>query len=75
MKLKKRLTQHEEFEILKLVIDKFLWFGFGALALGLFKLTVDNVDMLWQGLTFVITGFIVLGILVYLVIKEFEIVR
>ncbi len=75
MQLKKRLTQHEEFEILKLVIDKFLWLGFGIIAFGFYKLTVDSFDILWQGLTLIITGVVVLGILVYLIVKEFEIVR
>ncbi len=75
MQIKKRLTQHEEFEILKLVIDKFLWLGFGILAFGFYKLTVDSYTILWQGLTLMITGVIILGLLIYLIVREFEIVR
>ena len=36
-KMKKRLTQSEEFEIMKLVLDKFLWLGFGIMAIGFFN--------------------------------------
>ena len=31
-KIKKRLTQDQEFQIMKLVLDKFLWLGFLVLA-------------------------------------------
>ena len=75
MQIKKRLTQHEEFEILKLVIDKFLWLGFGILAFGFYKMIVDNSAILWQGLTLMITGVVILGLLIYLIVREFEIVR
>ncbi len=75
MQIKKRLTQHEEFEILKLVIDKFLWLGFGILAVGFYKLTVDTYDILWQGLALMVTGVVVLGLLIYLIVREFEIIR
>ncbi|HLP79456.1 MAG TPA: hypothetical protein VK158_02380 [Acidobacteriota bacterium] len=73
--VKKQLTQHEEFEIFKLVIDKLLWLGFGILAFGFYKLTSTYFDGELQGLFFVITGVITLAILIFLMIKEFEIIR
>ncbi len=73
--IKKRLTQHEEFEILKLVLDKLLWLGFGILAFGFYKLTVDAFAILWQGLALIITGVVILAVIIFLVVKEFEIIR
>ena len=73
--MKRRMTQHEEFEIFKLVLDKFLWLGFGIMALGFFKLATDGLDMLWQGFLFVVSGVIILALFMIVLIKEFEIVR
>ena len=71
--MKKRLTQHEEFEIMKLVLDKFLWLGFGIMALGFYMLARDGVDQLWRGASFIFTGIIVLGLFVVLLVKEYEV--
>ena len=69
-KKKWRLTQSEEFEILKLVLDKFLWLGFVILGLGLFNIfTGDFIG----GLTWIIVGSIVLILFIVIIIKEFEI--
>lgn len=71
--MKKRLTTHEEFDILKLVLDKILWFGFGILAYGYYKLVQLIVSVPLQGITFVISGVVILAVLMFLVIKEYEI--
>lgn len=73
--MKKRLTQHEEFEVFKLVLDKFLWLGFGLMAFGFYTLATAGLDVLLQGLAFVLVGAIFLGLLIVLLVKEFEIVR
>lgn len=73
--MKKRLTQHEEFEILKLVLDKFLWLGFGIMAFGFYILAVSGIDELWRGVAFVATGVILLGIFIVVLVKEYEIVK
>ncbi len=73
--MKKRMTQHEEFEIFKLVLDKFLWLGFAIMALGFYKLATDGIDMLWQGFLFVVSGVIILALFMIILIKEFEIIR
>jgi hypothetical protein len=75
MKLKKRLTQGEEFEILKLVIDKVLWIGLGLVVLGVYKLGVDPLALPLQGLALVVAGVLALTIIVALLVKEFEIIR
>ncbi|MBD3164246.1 hypothetical protein GF323_03535 [Candidatus Woesearchaeota archaeon] len=70
MKRKQRLTQGEEFEILKLVLDKFLWLGFIIMALGLFS--IFNGDFT-GGLLWIVIGAIVLILFVLIIVKEFEI--
>lgn len=71
--MKKRLTQHEEFEIMKLVLDKFLWLGFGIMAIGFYMLAVNGVQELWRGASFIFTGIVVLGLFIVLLIKEYEV--
>ncbi len=40
-KAKKRMTRSEEFEIMKLVLDKFLWAGFAIMGVGFYKLFAE----------------------------------
>ena len=72
-KTKKRLTQQQEFEIMKLVLDKFLWVamivvGYGAY-LGLIQ------DEWGLGISWAIAGFIVLILFLVLIVREYEIIR
>lgn len=73
--MKKRLTQQEEFEILKLVLDKFLWLGFGIMVIGFYTLAVSGVSELWRGAAFIITGAIVLALFVIILVKEYEVLK
>lgn len=71
-KLKRRLSEEEEFEVLKLVLDKFLWFGFGIMAFGLYRtLTLSFRSGIW----FIVAGAIILLLFAWFVRKEFEFVR
>jgi len=70
--MKKRLTTQEEFEIMKLVLDKFLWLGFGIMAFGLYKIFTDTLQ---AGFTWIIIGAIVLVLFLVLIVKEYEIIR
>ncbi|MBR9699749.1 hypothetical protein GOV09_04800 [Candidatus Woesearchaeota archaeon] len=70
VKMKRRLTHAEEFEILKLVLDKFLWLGFGIMVYGLY--TVFSGDFP-GGLTWIVVGSIVLILFLMIIIKEYEI--
>jgi len=72
--MKKRLTATEEFEIMKLVLDKFLWLGFGIMAYGLWKM-LSGVSNLWDGLTFIIAGAVILILFVIIIVKEYEIIK
>ncbi|MFH0875209.1 MAG: hypothetical protein V1859_04680 [archaeon] len=72
--MKKRLTQHEEFEILKLVLDKFLWLGFGIMAFGFYTLITGQVEMI-NSLSFMFGGAIILVVFMMILLKEYEIVK
>jgi len=70
--MKKRLTPSEEFEIMKLVLDKFLWLGVIIMGFGLYKIFVGTS---MSGLSLIIIGAIILIICLILIVKEYEIVK
>ena len=67
--MKKRLTQSEEFEIMKLVLDKFLWLGVGIMAFGLWNIFSGTIK---TGIYYIIIGAVVLILFMLLIIKEYE---
>ena len=73
--MKKRLTQSEEFDILKLVLDKFLWLGFGIMAYGFFVLVTGQTEALMNGISFLLGGAIILMVFIFLLLKEYEVVK
>lgn len=74
-KMKKRLTQSEEFEIMKLVLDKFLWLGFGVMAFGFYNVAVYGLERFIQGIGFMVSGCFLLGLAVIILVKEYEVIR
>lgn len=74
-KMKKRLTQTEEFEIMKLVLDKFLWIGFGIMAIGLYQVGMYGTERLFSAIGFMFSGVIFLALMVIIIVKEFEVFR
>jgi hypothetical protein len=74
-KMKKRLTQSEEFEIMKLVLDKFLWMGFGIMAFGFYILLTSQAEALMRGISFLFAGAVILMIFMFLLLKEYEIAK
>jgi hypothetical protein len=70
--VKKRLTVSEEFEIMKLVLDKFLWLGFALMAWGLYQWLGNGAVS--DGALFMIAGVVVLIIFLVIIVKEFEII-
>ena len=70
--MKKKLTQNQEFEIMKLVLDKFLWLGFAIMAFGLYKMVQTTF---LEGFTWIAIGAIVLILFVIIVVKEYEIIK
>ena len=72
MKMKKRLSEQQEFEIMKLVLDKFLWLGFFIMAFGLYTIFTKT---LFEGMSWIVVGAIILMIFTFLIVKEYEIVK
>ena len=72
IKTKKKLTVQQEFEIMKLVFDKFLWIGFGILAYGFYLMFADSSQM---GLVWMIAGTIILFLFTRIIVKEYEIIK
>jgi hypothetical protein len=71
-KPKRQLSQQQEFEILKLVLDKFLWLGLVVLGFGFIRMINGTDGMIYNGLILMSVGIIILGIFMYTLIKEFE---
>ena len=71
-KKKRQLTVSEEFEILKLVLDKFLWLGFAIMAFGLYSIFSGDFT---GGILWIVMGSIVLILFVIIIVKEFEIIH
>ena len=69
---KRKLSQNEEFEIMKLVLDKFLWIGTIIMGYGVF---VSFTQTLNEGLYYIITGGVVLALFALFIIREFERIR
>ena len=71
--MKKRLTEQQEFEIMKMVLDKLLWLGFGIMAYGLYVIFTNPVIQV--GLSWIVAGAIILLIFTWVIVKEYEIVK
>jgi hypothetical protein len=70
--MKKRLTDDQEFQIMKLVLDKFLWVGTIIMIFGLWVMAQRR---LLDGVAFISIGAIVLILFLIIVVKEYEIVK
>ena len=73
MAKKKRLTQDQEFQIMKLVLDKFLWLGFIVMAWGMYTAIQDSAVL--PGLWYMIAGAALLILFVMLIVKEYEFLK
>jgi len=70
--VKRRLTEKEEFEIMKLVLDKFLWIGMIILGVGLYLSITESFK---TGIWYIVAGAVVLVLFAWFIIKEFEFIR
>jgi hypothetical protein len=67
--MKKKLTQPEEFEIMKMVLDKFLWLGTGIMGYGIWSIFNSTIR---EGVYYIIIGAVVLILFMLIIIKEYE---
>lgn len=68
---KKKMTPDQEFQIMKLVLDKFLWLGFIVMGWGMYQSL--SVSAVLPGLWFMIAGAVLLLLFVVLIVKEYEV--
>ena len=71
MAKKKRLKPDQEFEIMKLVLDKFLWLGFIVMGWGMY-LSLSQESVL-AGIWHMIAGAVLLLLFLLIIVKEYEI--
>lgn len=71
MARKRRMTEQQEFEVMKLVLDKFLWLGFIVMGWGMYTAIRDSAIL--PALWYMIAGAILLVLFLIIVIKEYEI--
>ena len=74
-KYKKKLTRQEEFDILKLVLDKFLWLGFVIMALGFYMIDAIDDTTIIRGLSIMIAGAVILVLFMIILVKEYEFLK
>ncbi|MBI2129176.1 hypothetical protein HYU07_02960 [Candidatus Woesearchaeota archaeon] len=72
MKIKRRLTQAEEFEIMKITFDKFLWVGVIIMLFGLYQLFQQAAI---NPIYIILIGAVILVIFMAIIAKEYEIKR
>lgn len=70
---KKRMTQEQEFQIMKLVLDKFLWLGFVVMGWGMYQ-SLSQSDIM-AGIWYMISGAVLLLLFLIIIVKEYEIVK
>jgi len=68
-KLKRTLSEHEEFELMKLVLDKFLWLGTGLFGWGLYVTITQTFE---EALYFILSGIVFVFLFAWILAKEFE---
>lgn len=69
---KRMLTEQEEFSIMKLVLDKFLWLGTALMGYGLY---VTIARTLLEGSYYFISGAVIMLVFAWIIIREFELIR
>jgi len=73
--MKKKLTQAEEFDIMKLVLDKFLWIGTIIIAVGLWQIFSKAIPgAFFDGFSLLLIGIVILVLFLIILIREYEII-
>ena len=72
--MKKHLTRQEEFDILKIVIDKFLLLSVFFLAYGVYKIIESSTSIL-IGFSVMLGGVILLIIMTVILVREYEFIK
>ena len=68
------LTRDEEFQLMKLVLDKFLWLGTAGMAVGLYMILNPSYNEN-TGLLILLTGALILLLFTAVIMRNFHIHR
>lgn len=71
-KIKRKLSQTEEFEIMRLVLDKFLWIGILSMTYGIYQWFNGTIG---DGLIYIIFGAVISILFAIFLVREFEFIR
>lgn len=72
--MKKHLSRTEEFEIMRLVLDKFLWLCVFILALG-FYLVVTSTQSFAFSFSIMLAGIVLLVVFTVILVREYEFMK
>lgn len=67
------MTEEQEFQIMKLVLDKFLWLGFIVMGWGMYLAIKDLA--IFPALWYLLAGAVLLILFVVFIVKEYEVVK
>ena len=70
-KMKRHMTHEEEFDMMKMIMDKFLWLGMAIMAFGFYNMITLPGD-LGYGLTLLLSGAAVLVIFMAILVREYN---
>ena len=73
-KNKRHLTRAEEFDLLKLILDKFLWLGVLIMGYGFYRVIGVTSDI-WYGLAVMLAGAILLLIFMAILVREYNFMK
>ena len=69
--MKKRLSRAEEFDIMLIVLDKFLWVGMAIVGFGLWRIFTTTIA---NGISIMLIGIIVLILFLVIIVREYEVI-
>ncbi len=67
------MTEAQEFDIMKLVLDKFLWLGFVVMGWGMYQ-SLSQMSIM-AGVWFLLAGAIILLLFMIIIVKEYEFLK
>jgi hypothetical protein len=73
-KIKRHLSSQEEFDILKLVLDKFLWMGVIIMAYGFYRI-VGTTANIWTSILILAAGVVLMLIFTWMLLREYHVMR
>jgi hypothetical protein len=72
--MKRQLTKSEEFDIMKMIMDKFLWLGIAIMGYGFFRL-VSGTENFTMSFLIMMSGIVLLVLFMIILLKEYEFMK